>query len=469
MIMLTRNRYHNKMFSKMLRGMTRAVPTIAVAAILVAAPVRAGDGNPLQKPSDSLTAAMAARSESVPVIDSTYTLDDYLTLALKRSPALKSAFYNWQAGVERSGYAGALPDPRLTYGNFIENVETRVGPQNQRFGVKQSFPWFGTLGARKDRATASANAAFQKFESERLRLRYRVKAAYYDYYFLAQDISITGANLELMTFWEAIARTKYKAALKPHPDVIRTQVELGKLEDRLFTLEDMLEPTAARLRAAVNLPAAVAIPIPAGIEVLELELNEPVVIDAVRKNNPDLRSMEQIIAREEAGVRLARKAALPSFTMGVDYIETGPALNPIMSESGKDPWMVGVTVSLPIWFGKNKARRQEAIARQQQAELSLVEAENQLEAYAARVLFEHDDALRKLRLYRDGLVPKAEQSLDASYAAYQSGGLDFLNVLDAQRQLLEFQRQYERAMADLGIRQAELETITGKPISELAY
>jgi outer membrane protein TolC len=167
-------------------------------------------------------------------------------------------------------------------------------------------------------------------------------------------------------------------------------------------------------------------------------------------------------------VRLAGKSSLPNFTVGVDYIATGPAPDPTIADSGKDPWIIGVSVNLPIWFGKNKARKQEAEARHRQAEYRLIDAENQLEAYADRVLFEHNDALRKVRLYRDGLVPKAEQSLNASYRAYQTGELDFLNVLDAQRQLLEFQRQYERAVADLGIRQAELETITGRQATELA-
>ncbi|MFH1685891.1 MAG: TolC family protein [bacterium] len=401
------------------------------------------------------------------MIDSVSSLDDYLAFAIERSPALRSSYYNWKAASEISGYAGALPDPVLTYGYFIENVETRVGPQNKRVGLRQSFPWFGTLGAKKAMASEGAQAANHQFESERLRLIYQVKAAYYDYYFLAQDITITSANLELMTFWESVARTKYKTALGKHPDVIRAQVELGLLEDRLLSLQDMIGPAVARLRAAVNLPDSTPVSIPGGIAVAELNLGKTAIISSVREYNPNLRSIEHLIEKEKAGIRLAKKAYFPSFTVGVDYIETGPAMNPATPQSGKDPWIVGVGVNLPIWFGKNNARKQEAIARHKQAEYNLQDAENQLTAYTERALFEHNDALRKLRLYRDGLIPKAEQSLNASYTAYQAGELDFLNVLDAQRQLLEFQRQYERAKADLGIRAAELEMLTGKPTREL--
>jgi outer membrane protein TolC len=76
--------------------------------------------------------------------------------------------------------------------------------------------------------------------------------------------------------------------------------------------------------------------------------------------------------------------------------------------------------------------------------------------------------MRKTRLYRDGLIPKAEQSLNANYTAYQAGETDFLNLLDAQRQLLDFQLQFERSKSDLAIKRAEIEMITGREMAESA-
>ena len=80
---------------------------------------------------------------------------------------------------------------------------------------------------------------------------------------------------------------------------------------------------------------------------------------------------------------------------------------------------------------------------------------------AEQAVFEHDDALRKLRLYRDGLVPKAEQSLNVSYAAYQAGELDFLSLIDAQQTLLSFELMLERAITDEMQSSAELEKFLG--------
>ncbi|MFQ5498216.1 MAG: TolC family protein [Candidatus Zixiibacteriota bacterium] len=451
------------------RNRRTAIPTVAAIAsvfIFSTTVAVASDAGVDRHLADSLASTYDTSSSNSPLIDSMSTLDDYLAYAAIESPALRRAFYRWRAALEKSGYAGALPDPMLSFHYFIENVETRVGPQEQRLSLKQSFPWFGTLGARREMASQQAQTAYRQYQSAKLKLNYSVKAAYYDYYYLGRDIALTRDNLELLTFWESIARVKYKVALKRHPDIIKAQVELGKLEDQLLTLQDRVVPAASRLRALLNLPPTVVLPIPETIEIDEVVLSSDSVLAAALTHNPDLGAMQHIIAREQAGVSLARKASLPSFTVGADYIATGAAVNPALSESGKDPWIVGVGVSLPIWFGKNSSKRHEARAKYQAAQYDFSDAKNQLAAYVDKLMFEYADAMRRANLYRDGLVPKAEQALNANYSAYQADETDFLNVLDAQRQLLSFQLSLEKAWADLATCRAEIELVIGYEVNK---
>ena len=444
------------------------IPAAALAGLVCLAPLGQEafgiDRSAAKKTADSLEQAMAAGPEAVPTFDSTTTLDDYLVVAMKRNPALRAAYDRWVADLKKSDYAGSLPDPMFSYGYFVEHVETRVGPQEQRFGLHQAFPWFGTLGAKSDMAFAGSQASYQKFEAARLQLFFQVKAAYYDYYYLGQDLQITHANFDLLKFWESVAESKYKVGLRSHPDVIKAQVELGKLDDHLHTLQEQLIPAAASLRALLNVADTVQLPVPSTIVVTEAPLMEDSVLNVIIQNNPNLQALQHVITREEAGERLAGKQSLPNFSVGVDYIQTGPAINPDLPESGKDPWMISASVSLPIWFGKNKARRDEARARRRAAEYNLQDSENQLTAMARKVLFEYADALRKTRLYRDGLVPKAQQSLNATYSAYEAGESDFLNVLDAQRQLLDFELTVAREKAQLATMRAQLEMLSGKEL-----
>jgi len=59
------------------------------------------------------------------------TLDDYVAYAMRESPALRAAYYAWIAARERSPQASVLPNPRITYGYYFREVETRVGGQRQ--------------------------------------------------------------------------------------------------------------------------------------------------------------------------------------------------------------------------------------------------------------------------------------------------------------------------------------------------
>lgn len=426
----------------------------------------AADKTSMRTTADSLATLLDSEPSAFPTFDSTTSLEDYLEVAMQRSPRLRSAYSQWIADLKKSDHVGSLPDPMFSYAYFVENVETRVGPQEQRFGLRQSFPWFGTLGAKEDKAFAMSEASYNRFEATRNELIYDVKSAYYNYYYLGQDIQITSENLELLKFWESVAQSKYRVGLTQHPDIIKAQVELGKLEDHLRTLQEKADPIAASLRDLLNLPQTISIPIPRTISVAEEELNKDTVIAAITRYNPSLRALERMVESERAGERLAGKQTMPSFSLGVDYIQTGEAINPNLAESGKDPWMVGAGISLPIWFGKNSARKKEAQARRRVAEYNLRDSENHLVALSERLLFEYSDALRKTLLYRNGLVPKAEQSLNANYAAYQAGKTDFLNVLDAQRQLLNFQLTVAREQVRLATKRAQLEMLSGTELDK---
>lgn len=314
-------------------------------------------------------------------------------------------------------------------------------------------------------ADKAADGAYRIFQARKLRLFYDIRVAYYDYYSVAREIEITEANFELLTFWEAVVRNRYRTALSPHPDLMKVQVELAQLEDRLATARAKLAPTAARLRAALNLEAGTVLPPPTRITFQEQSLAADSLFALVRANNPNLQAMTAAIQQAESGRRVASRSTRPEFSLGVDYIQTGQALNPSMAESGKDPWLVSVGVSLPIWFGKNRDRREEAEATWRARQYSLEDARDHLMATTTQVVFEHANALRAVRLYRDGLIPKAEQVLNATYTAYQADNADFLSLLDAQRQLIEFQLRLARNEAAVASREAELEMLSGHELN----
>jgi outer membrane protein TolC len=90
-----------------------------------------------------------------------------------------------------------------------------------------------------------------------------------------------------------------------------------------------------------------------------------------------------------------------------------------------------------------------------------VDTENSLLAKAAQSYYDYNDSIRRIRLYRDMLIPKGEELLQASETAYKGGTIDFLSLIDSQRLLLDYRLSYERALADNRQKLAELEMLAG--------
>lgn len=441
--------------------MNRLALTFCLAAIVAASPHAPAFG---EQATGAIDHFPARSSDELPELTEGATLEDYLVYAALKSPALEAAFYEWQAALKKIPEARSLPDPELSYGYFIREVETRVGPQQQRFGLSQMIPWFGKLGLRGEIALQEAHSAEQQYEAAKRRLFRQVKETWYEYYYLGRAITITRENIDLLSYLESVARTKYRAGAGPHEAVIRAQVELGKLEDRLKSLEDQQQPVRARLNALLNRPSGAPLPLPESIPVEPLSLSEEELLAQLKDGNPLLRALDFTAARQEAAGRLARKNFYPDFMLGVDYIDTDRAIAPTR-DSGKDPVMARVAINLPLWQGKYRAAVDEYQKRQKAAMAQRADRENQLVADLQMALYRFRDAERKIELYGDALIPKAEESLHVIQQAFAADRADFLDLIDAERLLLEFQLSHERAVADRAQQLAEIESLVGANLS----
>jgi outer membrane protein TolC len=161
---------------------------------------------------------------------------------------------------------------------------------------------------------------------------------------------------------------------------------------------------------------------------------------------------------------LARRRFFPDVTLGLDYIVTDEAAMPV-DESGKDPLVATASISVPLWFGKHAG----ALGAARSTGVALQEARGQrardLEARLDLLLYELDDAERKVALYEDRLVPLARQSYASTEAAYRSGMADFDSLIGAHEIALEFELGLARAQADRVRKSVELEKLLGRPAS----
>jgi outer membrane protein TolC len=137
---------------------------------------------------------------------------------------------------------------------------------------------------------------------------------------------------------------------------------------------------------------------------------------------------------------------------------------PNVEDSGKDPIIAVIAIDLPLWYGKYRAAEREARHRHEAALRKKTDRENNLLADLQLALFNVRDAHRQIDLYGDTLIPKAKQSLEVTQTGFEAGKVDFLNLIDAERLLLEFQLSYERALANHAQTLAQLEMLVGRSI-----
>jgi outer membrane protein TolC len=388
-------------------------------------------------------------------------LPDYLHFALLNNAELKAYFEQWKVSLEQVPKADALDDPKFTYSYFIEEVETRVGPQRQKFGIMQVFPWFGKIEARTDVAAAKAKTAHKQYEATKLKLFQQVKEVFYEYAYLKKATEIAEENLELLKHFEEVARTKYETAAASHPDIIRAQIELAKLEDILKSLQELRQPTVTRINAILNRPPMSQLPWPEETTIYKVVIERSKLIELIITNNPHLQGLDWQIEAAKNEVELAKKKFYPDIGVGLDWIQTDGAYSAGVRDSGKDPVVLMFSMNIPLWRDSYKAAERQAEANVNKSIQQKTDFENRTISQAVKVLYDYEDSQRKTNLYGDTLVPKAEELLQASEVAYKAGKVDFLSLIDAQRMLLKYQLDYHRALTDNQQKLAELEMLAG--------
>jgi len=294
---------------------------------------------------------------------------------------------------------------------------------------------------------------------------------FYDYAYNGQAIEFTAQNLALLERLEPQVEERARTGGNLN-GLLRVRVEIGKLRDRLASLQEKRLQITARLAALLDLPVDETLPWPewtpdAAISNAESDVlpDAASLVAAIDVNNPELLMLERKIASARARVVLAQLENRPDFTAGVTYIQVGdPVVNPTTPDAGRDPWGVTLAVNLPVWNGRPSAARREAMALQRAGESELEDRRNQLRAEARVALSALGDAVRRVRLYENDLLPLARQAVENTITGYQGGNATLLDLIDSQRSQLGLELEHWRARADAAQQQIILQTLANQPL-----
>jgi outer membrane protein TolC len=382
-------------------------------------------------------------------------LKELIAEALKNNPEIQSAQEVWEASEAKIPYAQTLPDPKVGLGfEKIPEGSLNLGEAKMRmYQASQMFPYPGKLRLKGEIASKQAEIAEENFHSKVLKIKALVKAAYYELYFVHKAIEITEENKEIIKKFSKIAEIKYSVGKAPQQHVLKAQVELSKLIDKLITLKQLKETAEARLNTLLNRPTHTPLGRPAEFRIHEFNYSLDELNKLTIQHLPELKAARAAIKKAEFAHSLAKKQYYPDFMITTKQMD---------SKMGEDSWTIMASINLPLYYKK----KQDYLIKEAQAKVEAAKADYQAKKNMA--LFKVKDLLVKLQtakrsinLYKTSILPQAEQSLKASEIGYETERVDFLNLLDSQRMLLNFRLGYYRALVDFEKHLANLEQVVG--------
>jgi len=385
-------------------------------------------------------------------------LDEAVQEALQNNPSLQSALHTAQAERHRVPQASSFPDPTFAV-NWMGNikpfsVQTNDPSSYRGVAATQELPFPGKRRLRGEIAGKEADAAQADYEGMRRRLTAEVKAAFYDYWYYDKAMQVTLQNKDLLQKLSQIAEARYRVGKGIQQDVLKSQLQLSLLLQKLTVLQQQQATAAARLNALLARPPEQPLAPPADVAgPAPLNYSLAQLYELADRTDPGLRREQRMVESRQLAVNLARKDYYPDLAVGYMY-EQRPLL----------PDMHGFTftVNIPAFY-KSKQRQElaEAGQRAAAAEESQQNRKNELDFEVQQQYLEAKASQQLLQLYSQGVVPQSSLALESSMSAYQVGTADFLTVFTNFSTVLDYQTGYYRELADYQSSLARLESLTG--------
>ena len=397
----------------------------------------------------------------------TLELPNLIRVAVARNPKIRAAKARWQATIEQYPQVTALPDPMFMYGYYVRNVETRVGPQRHRLSFSQSFPYPGTLDAAGEVVKKAIEIERVKHEQVIRDLIVELKLSYHELSYLQRAVELTQQNHELIVSILTIATARYAEGKAVLNDVLKAQSQLAQLEYDLVLLEELQHVEHANINGILSIPSStplgVAVPIP--YEPLNVALAD-VEKQALSKRQ-ELRIAELSIEKATQGIALAELQTKPMLKFDLMAIETGKALMIDAPDSGKDPFTIGIGVTIPWSSLKNSSKVREAQQNREVSTANKRALEDKTEVALRKIYFRLENARRLVELYETTLIPQAGAAIEVAEEWHQEGPKSIAGFLETQSVWLNFNLARLRALADYQQNVARLEQLVGGKMDDL--
>ncbi len=373
--------------------------------------------------------------------DDFLSLDDLVAEGLKNNPEILAAQAKAQAAGFRIPQAKSLPDPMFMFGYQNEGFQAlTIGrPENANAmgmsSLSQMFYYPGKRKLKGEMATRDAESIAAMYDEARLEVASKIRQLYYDLFLAYKTIDILNDRTGLYTRIEDAAAARYSSGMGSQQEVVMAQTEKYMLLEKQEMQKQKIQAVQGMLNTAVgrDVNAPLGRPVLAGPTPIDATLED--ALAAAQDHSPEIRSKKKMVEGAEAKVKMAQKEYYPDFTVGASYFPRTQGL--------PDMWNLTATVNLPIYY---KTKQRQAVA---EATAGVWEARRELAATQFMVASNIRDSYsmlsaadRLMKLYREGLVPKANQDVQLALSGYITGKIEALTAITRIQNLLDYDLLY---------------------------
>jgi len=402
----------------------------------------------------------AAQSQQLPPL----TLAEAENLALDDEPGTTALAAKADALEERSIAAGQLPEPTLKVGINNYPVESggfsTEGMTNAGIGLHQAFPpgdsrRLGALqyASRADEMTESATARSRDVLSA-------VRKAWLEVYYWQQAGTVLGESRAFFNDLAEITRSLYAVGRRNQQDVLRAELELSRLEDKIIEAARQERQSRAELGRWIGeasaRPITTRLPdwnLAGDLELLQTSLGD----------HPALLAADARVQAADAAVHLAEEQTKPGWAVDLGYSYRQGTLPD--GDPRSDMVSLNVTVGLPFVGTKNRRDRDlaAALGERRAATSSRVELDRDLHSRLRAEYARWQEYDRRLELFEGRILAQTADLAQAALSAYQSDTGDFADVMRGYIDNLNVQLDYSRLQVERAKSYATLANLGGIP------
>ena len=404
--------------------------------------------------------ALGLRAQPLP---GTLDLDRAIEIALSRHGDLDAAQAAIEARAGSTRQAGLSPNPVVSL--QTENWRFYGSPGFSASRNLDLFAWVGlpieTAGKRTRRvelAEADERIAEHERQMAAWRIRQSVKKAYWEALATVSDVEMLARTRETLQRLENYHEVRVRLGAMPEVDLIKVRVEAGRAALALSGAEMEVSRAKIALLKAMGIPE-----LSTGFEVRQPDARPVNVtwdaaqatrqtVEMALGHRAEILLGRAHVERARAAVEYQRSLARPDVTPYVGYKRTD-TFHTLIG---------GISIPLPV-RDRNTGRIGEALAEVRRREAALRAAEARISAEVAVAVETVRRRSEMLRSMEAGMLDRARETSRIALAAYQEGGVELLDVLDAERAHNEIGLFHSRLVFDYQLSWVDLETAAGTP------